>query len=120
MDYSNMNAFDFESLNIRKSVYDMQVMTLDNPYPGDLPKELEKFHYCFSHDGHVLMVRPRNYLDIALASGELDDYEIQIPVKYVLEKGYKFVDGHLNYIVGNFDYDDELQRVDVPTEYYEY
>lgn len=66
------------------------------------------------------MVIPRNYLKIALESGDLDDYEIQIPVKYVLEKGYEFVEGHLDYIVGNFDYDDELQKVDVPAEYYEY
>ena len=56
------------------------------------------------------MVIPRNYLKIALESGDLDDYEIQIPVKYVLEKGYEFVEGHLDYIVGNFDYDDELQK----------
>ena len=112
--------FDFDSLNVRKSVFDMQVMTLDNPYEGYLPEELRKFHYYFSKEGHVLMVIPRNYLEVALESGELDDYEIQIPVKYVLEKGYEFVEGHLNYIVGNFDYDDELQMVDVPTEYYEH
>ncbi len=119
MDF-NTTDFTFDSLNIRKSVFDMQVITLDDPYPGELPQELEKFHYYFSHDGHVLMVIPRNYLAVALETGELDDYEIQIPVKYVLEKGYNFVDGHLNYIVGNFDYDDEMGRVDVPTEYYEY
>ena len=119
MHYNDI-PFDFDSLNIRKSVYDMQVMTLDNPYPGELPKELEKFHYYFAMDGHVLMVIPRNYLQKALETGDLDDYEIQIPVKYVLEKGYEFVEGHLNYIVGNFDYDDELQKVDVPTEYYEH
>lgn len=113
-------SFDFESLNVRKSVFDMQVVTLDDEYPGDLPEELKPFHYCFAHEGHVLMIIPKNYLQIALESGELDDYEIQIPVKYVLEKGYDFVDGHYNYIVGNFDYDDELNRVDVPTEYYEY
>ncbi len=52
MHYNDI-PFDFDSLNIRKSVYDMQVMTLDNPYPGELPKELEKFHYYFAMDGHV-------------------------------------------------------------------
>ena len=111
--------FDFESLNVRKSVFDMQVRTLDNEYPG-LPEELKPFHYYFSHEGHVIMIIPRNYLQTALETGEMDDYEIQIPVKFVLEKGYEFVEGHYNYIVGNFDYDDELQAVDVPTEYYEY
>ena len=80
MHYNDI-PFDFDSLNIRKSVYDMQVMTLDNPYPGELPKELEKFHYYFAMDGHVLMVIPRNYLQKALETGDLDDYEIQIPVK---------------------------------------
>ncbi len=112
--------FDFDSLNVRKSVFDMQVMTLDNAYEGYLPEELKKFHYYFAKEGHVLMVIPRNYLDTALETGELDDYEIQIPVKFVLEKGYEFVEGHLNYIVGNFDYNDELQMVEVPDEYYEH
>lgn len=112
--------FDFNSLNIRKSVYDMQVLTLDDEYPGELPEELKPFHYYFAREGHVIMIIPRNYLDVALETGELDDYEIQIPVKYVLEKGYSFVEGHYNYIVGNFDYDDELQKVDVPVEYYEH
>ena len=91
MDFNNMKDFGFEDLNVRKSVFDMQVITLDTPYLGGLPPELEKFHYYFSHEGHVLMVIPRNYLKIALESGDLDDYEIQIPVKYVLEKGYEFV-----------------------------
>ena len=112
--------FDFSSLNVRKSVFDMQAMTLDDPYPGEMPEELIPFHYYFAHEGHVIMIIPRNYLDVALETGELDDYEIQIPVKYVLEKGYSFVEGHPNYIVGNFDYDDELQRVDVPDDYYEH
>ena len=119
-----MNAsdipFDFESLNVRKSVFDMQVLTLDNEYEGELPEELKKFHYYFAQEGHVLMVIPRNYLQTALETGDLDDYEIQIPVKYVLEKGYEFVEDNFNYIVGNFDYDDELQKVDVPDEYYEH
>ena len=111
--------FDFESLNQRRSVFYMQLMTLDNSYPGDLPEELKHFHYYIVREGHCLMIIPRNYLKTALENNELDDYEIQIPVKYVLEKGYEFVEGHPNYIVGNFDYDEELQRVDVPIEYYE-
>ena len=72
MDFNNMKDFGFEDLNVRKSVFDMQVITLDTPYLGGLPPELEKFHYYFSHEGHVLMVIPRNYLKIALESGDLD------------------------------------------------
>lgn len=104
---------------IRKSVFDMQVMTLDDEYPGDMPEELKPFHYDIVREGHCLMIIPRNYLQKALEEDDLDDYEIEIPVKYVLEKGYRFVEGHENYIVGEFDYDDELGRVDVPPEYYE-
>ena len=44
MDYKDMMDFSFESLNVRKSVFDMQVRTLDNEYPG-LPEELKPFHY---------------------------------------------------------------------------
>ena len=72
MDFNNMKDFGFEDLNVRKSVFDMQVITLDTPYLGGLPPELEKFHYYFSHEGPVLMVIPRNYLKIALESGDLD------------------------------------------------
>ena len=72
MDFNNMKDFGFEDLNVRKSVFDMQVITLDTPYLGGLPPELEKFRYYFSHEGHVLMVIPRNYLIIALESGDLD------------------------------------------------
>ena len=59
-------------------------------------------------------------LQEALDENDLDAYEIAIPVKFVLEKGYQHVEGHEDYIVGNFDYDPEKQRVEVPTEYYEY
>jgi len=104
---------------VRKSVFDMQAFTLSDPYPAELPEELKPFHYYFANDGHCLMVIPRNYLKQALEEDALDDYEIQLPVRFVLEKGYSFVEGHLNYIVGNFDYDDEEGKVPVPLEYYE-
>lgn len=117
--------FDFDTLqgtkNLRRSVYDLQVITLDNDYPeGQMPDELKPFHAYFAREGHVLMIIPQNYLDIAIEEEDLDAYEIAIPVKFVLEKGYKFVEGHPNYIVGNFDYIEEIQKVEVPTEYYEY
>ncbi len=116
--------YDFETLketkHIRRSVYDLQPITLDEEYPGDLPEDLKPFHYCFAREGHILMIIPRNYLQEAFDENDLDAYEIAIPVKYVLEKGYEHVEGHEDYIVGNFDYDPEIQKVDVPPEYYEY
>ncbi len=117
--------YDFETLkqtkNMRRSVFDLQVMLLDDEYPeGQMPEELKPFHFNFAREGHVLMVIPQNYLDEAIAEEDLDAYEIAIPVKFVLEKGYKFVDGDDDHIVGFFDYDPEIERVEVPTEYYEY
>lgn len=109
-----------ETMNLRRSVFDLQMITLDEDYPGDLPEELEKFHYCFAREGHCIMIIPQNYLDEAFKENDLDAYEIAIPVKYVLEKGYKFVDGDDDHIVGFFDYDPDLQKVDVPFDYYEY
>ena len=116
--------YDYETLKdtikIRRSVYDLQGVTLDVPYPGEMPEELEKFRFCFAREGHVIMIIPQNYLDEAIRENDLDAYEIAIPVKFVLEKGYQHVEGHEDYIVGNFDYIEELQKVEVPTEYYEY
>ena len=117
--------YDFDTLqetkHLRRSVYDLQVITLDDEYPeGKMPDELKPFHFYFAREGHVLMVIPRNYLQIALDENDLDAYEIAIPVKFVLEKGYKHVEGHEDYIVGNFGYIEEIQKVEVPTEYYEY
>ncbi|MDD7408661.1 MAG: hypothetical protein SOV71_04105 [Anaerovoracaceae bacterium] len=116
--------YDFETLketkHIRRSVYDLQPITLDEEYPGDLPEDLQPFHFCFAREGHIIMIIPRNYLQEALDEHDLDAYEIAIPVKFVIEKGYKHVEGHEDYIVGNFDYDPEIQKVDVPYYYYEY
>lgn len=116
--------YDYETLKdtikIRRSVYDLQGVTLDVPYPGEMPEELEKFRYCFAREGHVIMIIPQNYLEEAIRENDLDAYEIAIPVKFVLEKGYKFVDGDDDHLVGFFDYDPETQMVNVPFDYYEY
>lgn len=47
MDFNNMKDFGFEDLNVRKSVFDMQVITLDTPYLGGLPPELENSTIIF-------------------------------------------------------------------------
>lgn len=65
-------------------------------YPG-LSEELKEFNYYY-HDqdtGHVLMAIPEVLLNEALENGDLDLYEVPIPVKYVLEKGYRIFKNHL-------------------------
>jgi hypothetical protein len=46
----------------------------------------------------------------------MDDYELPVPVKYVLEKGYRFVDG---YVVVEAEYSEELGLM-VDDKYSEY
>ena len=77
--------YDFETLketkHIRRSVYDLQPITLDEEYPGDLPEDLKPFHYCFAREGHILMIIPRNYLQEAFDENDLigwnpDDFAV--------------------------------------------
>ena len=69
--------YDFATLeetkHLRRSVYDLQVITLDDEYPeGQMPEELKPFHFYFAREGHVLMIIPQNYLEIALEENDLD------------------------------------------------
>lgn len=61
----------------------------------NLPQELKEFNYYIPDSGHVVMVIPLILYDEAEKSGCLDDYEVGIPCKYVLEKGYKIFNGHV-------------------------
>lgn len=65
-------------------------------YPG-LSEELKEFNYYYHAQdvGHVLMAIPEVLLTEALENGDLDQFEVPIPVKYVLEKGYRIYKDHL-------------------------
>ena len=58
-------------------------------YPG-LPEELKDFYCYYTDCGHSINAIPECLLQEAIDSGELSDYEAAVPVKYVLEKGYRF------------------------------
>ena len=57
-------------------------------YPG-LPEELKEYCYWLADSGYVIMAIPAALMDEAWHSMEPEMYEAGIPVKYVLEKGYR-------------------------------
>ena len=77
----------------RKSVAGLPGVRKDN-YDG-LPENLKEFNYYFQECGHSIMAIPKCLLKNAIHCNALDDFEIPIPVKYVLEKGYKMYKGHV-------------------------
>jgi len=77
-------------MNYRKSLQNIKHMVSKRPYHG-LPPELEQYHYYISDSGHCIMC----VLECHLSKSSKDDYELPVPVKYVLEKGYRFVDGYV-------------------------
>lgn len=76
---------------MRKSLQDVAHMVSKRPYPGSLPAELEPYHYYIADGGHAIMC----VLECHLTEGCMDDYEIPVPVKYVVGKGYRFLDGYV-------------------------
>lgn len=72
---------------IRKSLADIAHGLRDIPYPGELPREVRHLHAYLADSGHCLMAVPLALRDFAMMDG-ISDYEIPLPVKYVLEKGY--------------------------------
>lgn len=77
---------------LRRSLKDIAHMVRNYPYPGELPEELENLHYYILDGGHCIVVIPEVFRDKAVARG-CWRYEVPIPVKYVLAKGWKRIEG---------------------------
>ena len=97
----------------RKSQQDIKHMVSKRTYAG-LPSELESYHYYVSDSGHCIMCVLECHLKEA--EGHMDDYELPVPIKYVLEKGYRFVD---DFVVVDAKYGLPL-GLDVNDKYYEF
>lgn len=89
---------------MRNSLKNIAHMVREIAYKGNLPEELKPYHTYLLDAGHSIMCILEGHLDKAQKSG-MDDYEIPVPVKYVLEKGYKIVDG---YVLVDAEYDNSL------------
>ncbi len=97
---------------MRKSLQDIAHMVKKVPYPGVLPEELRPYHYYLLDCGHCIMCVLEMHLE--KAKGDMDNYELGVPVEYVLEKGYRFVNG---YVVVDAPYNNEI-GLDIDDKYY--
>jgi hypothetical protein len=88
---------------MRKSLRDIAHMVQKRPYPGVMPEELKPYHYYLLDCGHSIMCVLE--LHLVEAKGSMDDYEVPVPVRYVLGNGYRLVDG---YVIVEADYDSEI------------
>lgn len=100
---------------MRKSLEHIKHMIINRPYTGTLPEELVPYHVYFSDSGHSIVCVLETHLKAALVTN-MDYYEVAVPVKYVLEKGYRKVG---DYIVTDAEYDKNLGLI-VDEKYYEY
>lgn len=99
---------------MRRSLQDLNKrMYHKDTYP-DLPAELQPLNYWFADSGRCILSIPRCLLD--KAKKDMDMYEVALPVKYVMEKGYEMIDGHA---VVDVKYDKFIGAV-VDESYYEY
>ena len=100
---------------MRRSVEGIRGVEKDN-YSG-LPTELNEFNYYYKdgETGHVIMAIPECLLEEAEEDGDLDEYECPIPVKYVLEKGYRIYKDH---VICEVKYDMNLGLI-VDEKYFE-
>lgn len=99
---------------MRKSLQDIKHMVKPIKY-FDLPEELKPYNYYIADCGHCIMCILEMHLKQAQQT-DMDDYEITVPVKYVLEKGYRLVNG---YVVVEAEYDPNF-GLDVDDRYFEF
>lgn len=104
-------------MDMRKSLEDLNpdmIRKVDD-YPG-LPEELKEYCYWLPDSGYSIMAIPETLIKEHFGDMELWNYEVPMPVKYVLEKGWKFFEGHVCVLV---DYSKEV-GVMIDDEYCEY
>ena len=102
---------------MRKSLSDLNpnmIRKVDD-YPG-LPEELKEYCYWISDSGYSIMAIPERLLKEHFGSMELWLYEIPMPVRYVLEKGWKTFEG---YIIVEAGYNSEI-GLEMDGDYYDY
>ena len=100
---------------MRKSLEDIQHMVNTVFYPGRIPADIISHHVYLLDAGHSIMCVLRKHWNDATKE-DPNDYEVPVPVKYVLEKCYQ-IEG--DFVIVDAPYDSEL-GLDVSEEYYEY
>lgn len=77
---------------MRQSLQDIAAMVRDIPYPKPLPAELAHLHAYITDAGHCILSVPAVFANEAAARG-YELYEVPLPVRYVLAKGWKRIQG---------------------------
>lgn len=99
---------------MRKSLQGIPGARKDD-YPA-LPGELKEFNYFVPDAGRCIAAIPEPELERAKRNGDLDMFEAMLPVRYVLDTGWRIEDGH---VVVDVEYSSLIGAV-VPPEYYEW
>lgn len=86
---------------------------INKHYKKKLPDELEKYYSYEVDCGHSIWAIPQCLLNEA--EDCMDEYMLPVPVKYILEKGYKI---HKNHIICDVIYD-EIVGLKIKSEYFE-
>lgn len=102
---------------MRKSLQDLnpRMIRKVDDYPG-LPEELKELCYWVADTGYAIMAIPSDAIGKAWYTMDPEDYEIPMPVKYVLEKGWTHYE---NCIVVECRYSHEIGAI-IPGGYNEY
>jgi len=102
---------------MRKSLQDLdpRMIRKVDDYKG-LPEELKPYCYWIADAGYSIMAVPEQFLPEHWADGELWLSECPIPVKYVLEQGWRMYE---DYVIVKVPYDKFL-GVSVDEKYTEY
>ena len=102
---------------MRKSLQDLNpnmIRKVDD-YPG-LPEELKELCYWVADTGYAIMAIPSDVIGEAWSAMDPEMYEIPMPVKYVLDKGWKHFEGS---IVVECKYSHEIGAI-IPKGYEEW
>jgi hypothetical protein len=94
---------------VEKNDIKLMIASMATPYKykGYLPKDLEKHHVYYVDSGHSIVCVLESHLDQAQKT-DMKMYEVPVPVKYVVKKGYRFVNDH---VVVDAPYDEFLGLV---------
>lgn len=104
-------------MKLRKSLQDVAFMVQDIPYPRPLPAEIAHLHAYVIDGGHCILAVPTVFDKLAAERGA-ELYEVPLPVKYVLAKGWKPFEGTDSILV-DVPYDEDLGAM-VPAGYDEF
>ena len=98
---------------MRRSLEDISFMVRNIPYPGRIPTEISHLHCYITDSGHSILAVPKPLMDRAVADPMM--YEVPMPVRFVLDRGWKFIPG-TDSICVDAEYNDAFGLV-VPDEY---